>query len=158
MKFVFNSWNSLGFIFQDFNLIQVLNVYENIVLPLQLAKQKIDEKKIDFLFRKMDIMEGNLDWDEFSTGNYVIASGFVSGILMLGISISVILGTIGFMNFINVIYSSIYDRRREIAVMQSMGMDLGQVYGMLSAEGGYYMLVSCLGGIAVGLPLGWLEV
>lgn len=158
MKFVFNSWNSLGFIFQDFNLIQVLNVYENIVLPLQLAKQKIDEKKIDFLFRKMDIMEGSLDWDEFSTGNYVIASGFVSGILMLGISISVILGTIGFMNFINVIYSSIYDRRREIAVMQSMGMDLGQVYGMLSAEGGYYMLVSCLGGIAVGLPLGWLEV
>lgn len=48
--------NSLGFIFQDFNLIQVLNVYENIVLPLQLAKQKIDEKKIDFMLDKMRLL------------------------------------------------------------------------------------------------------
>ncbi len=49
--------NSLGFIFQDFNLIQVLNVYENIVLPLQLAKQKIDEKKIDLLLDKMRLLD-----------------------------------------------------------------------------------------------------
>ncbi len=84
--------------------------------------------------------------------------GFVNGILVLGVSISVILGTIGFMNFINVIYSSIYDRKRELAVMQSMGMDFGQIYGMLSAEGGYYMLASWLGGIAVGLPLEYFVI
>ncbi len=35
--------NSLGFIFQDYNLVQVLNVYENIVLPLQLALILADE-------------------------------------------------------------------------------------------------------------------
>lgn len=49
--------NHLGFIFQDFNLIQVLNVYENIVLPLQLAKKKIDEKRIDLLLDKMQLLD-----------------------------------------------------------------------------------------------------
>lgn len=37
----------VGFIFQDYNLIQELTVYENIILPFQLQKKKIDEKAID---------------------------------------------------------------------------------------------------------------
>lgn len=49
--------NSLGFIYQDFNLIQVLNVYENIVLPLQLGKKKIEEKKIDFMLEKLRLLD-----------------------------------------------------------------------------------------------------
>ena len=49
--------NSLGFIYQDFNLIQVLNVYENIVLPLQLGKKKIEEKKIDFMLEKLRLQD-----------------------------------------------------------------------------------------------------
>ena len=49
--------NSLGFIYQDFNLIQVLNVYENIVLPLQLGNKKIEEKKIDFMLEKLRLLD-----------------------------------------------------------------------------------------------------
>lgn len=45
--------NNIGFIFQDYNLIQVLNVYENIMLPLQLSRKKVDEEKIDFLLDKL---------------------------------------------------------------------------------------------------------
>lgn len=45
--------NNIGFIFQDYNLIQVLNVYENIMLPLQLSGKKVDEEKIDFLLDKL---------------------------------------------------------------------------------------------------------
>ena len=33
-----------GFVFQNYNLVPVLNVYENIVLPLQLDGKKADEK------------------------------------------------------------------------------------------------------------------
>jgi ABC-type antimicrobial peptide transport system, ATPase component len=33
----------IGFVFQNFNLVPTLNVYENIVLPLQLDGAKIDE-------------------------------------------------------------------------------------------------------------------
>ncbi|MGL5381276.1 ABC transporter ATP-binding protein, partial [Clostridium sp.] len=36
-----------GFIFQSFNLIQVINVYDNITLPIQIDGKKIDRKYID---------------------------------------------------------------------------------------------------------------
>ncbi len=36
---------TLGFIFQSFNLIPVLNVYENIEFPLLLGKNKMDKKE-----------------------------------------------------------------------------------------------------------------
>lgn len=37
----------VGFIFQDYNLINELTVYENIILPFQLKKKEIDERLID---------------------------------------------------------------------------------------------------------------
>lgn len=33
----------IGFIFQSFNLVSVLNMYENIILPIQLDEKKIDK-------------------------------------------------------------------------------------------------------------------
>ncbi|MCC3867214.1 ABC transporter ATP-binding protein [Terrisporobacter mayombei] len=38
-----------GFIFQSFNLIPVVNIYENIVLPINIDNKKIDKKYIDSL-------------------------------------------------------------------------------------------------------------
>lgn len=37
----------IGFIFQSYNLVPVLNVYENIVLPIQLDGNRIDKGHID---------------------------------------------------------------------------------------------------------------
>ena len=37
----------LGFIFQSFNLIPVVNIYENIVLPITLDNKKVDKSYID---------------------------------------------------------------------------------------------------------------
>lgn len=49
----------IGFIFQNFNLIPVLNVYENIEFPLLLGKEKINraEKKewIDYLIEEVGL-------------------------------------------------------------------------------------------------------
>lgn len=51
----------LGFIFQSFNLIPVLNVYENIEFPLLLGKQKMgkQEKKewINYLIEKVGLSQ-----------------------------------------------------------------------------------------------------
>ena len=47
----------IGFIFQDYNLIQVLNVYENIMLPLQLGHKPANEKTINFLLDKLHLTE-----------------------------------------------------------------------------------------------------
>lgn len=38
---------NIGVIFQQYNLLTVLNVYENIVFPLQLSKKRIDRDFVD---------------------------------------------------------------------------------------------------------------
>ena len=54
----------LGFIFQSFNLIPVLNVYENIEFPLLLGKSKLTKKEtkewVGFLIKQVDLQEWSL--------------------------------------------------------------------------------------------------
>lgn len=38
---------NIGFIFQNYNLVPILNVYENIVLPVELDGDAVDEKFMD---------------------------------------------------------------------------------------------------------------
>lgn len=44
-----------GFIFQSFNLIPVINVYENIILPVSLSGGKVDKEYIDGLINKLGL-------------------------------------------------------------------------------------------------------
>lgn len=48
---------NIGFVFQQYNLVPVLNVYENIVLPLKLDGAPIDEAFIDHIIDVLDIGE-----------------------------------------------------------------------------------------------------
>jgi putative ABC transport system ATP-binding protein len=48
---------NIGFIFQDFNLLPLLNVYENIVLPIQLDGKKVDERLIQEITDQLGITE-----------------------------------------------------------------------------------------------------
>ena len=45
--------NEIGLIYQFYNLIPVLNVKENITLPLQLAHQKVDQKRFNTLIEQL---------------------------------------------------------------------------------------------------------
>lgn len=45
----------IGFIFQAFNLVSSINVWENIVLPLGLDGQKVDEEYIRDIVKTLDI-------------------------------------------------------------------------------------------------------
>lgn len=47
----------IGFVFQDFNLIPSLNVWENIVLPIGLDKKRVDRKHILDLAERMGIQD-----------------------------------------------------------------------------------------------------
>ena len=44
-----------GFIFQSYNLLPMLSVYDNIVLPLQLAKKNIDKNDILNIIKKVGL-------------------------------------------------------------------------------------------------------
>lgn len=52
----------IGFIFQSYNLVPVLNVYENIVLPITLDGNKIDQAHIDNIIETLGLSTktGNL--------------------------------------------------------------------------------------------------
>ena len=47
----------IGFVFQAFNLVPVLNVYENIVLPIQLDGNAVDEKFVEQVIRMLGLDE-----------------------------------------------------------------------------------------------------
>ena len=58
---------NIGFVFQQYNLIPVINVYENIVLPLRLDSAEIDEKLLEDIVRTLKIGE-KLDLPEELSG------------------------------------------------------------------------------------------
>ena len=47
----------IGFVFQSYNLVPVLNVYENIVLPIELDGNKIDKQHIDNIIETLGLAE-----------------------------------------------------------------------------------------------------
>ena len=47
----------IGFVFQSYNLVPVLNVYENILLPIELDGKKTDRKFIDNILKTLGLEE-----------------------------------------------------------------------------------------------------
>lgn len=45
----------IGFVFQNYNLVPVLNVYENIVLPIELDGNRVDEAYVDDILKTLGI-------------------------------------------------------------------------------------------------------
>ena len=69
---------------------------------------------------------------------------------VVGGALSAILALIGILNFTNAIITSVDSRRRELAVLQSIGMTGGQMKKMLRGEGLLYMAAT----LAVALTFG----
>ncbi len=47
----------IGFVFQDFNLIPSLNVWENVILPLGLAGKKVNNEEIEEILKNVNLSE-----------------------------------------------------------------------------------------------------
>ena len=48
---------NIGFIFQNYNLVPILNVYENIVLSIELDGVKIDKEYVDSIINTLGLRE-----------------------------------------------------------------------------------------------------
>ena len=46
---------NIGFVFQNYNLVSLLNVYENIVLPIELDGSKIDTNYVDSIINTLGL-------------------------------------------------------------------------------------------------------
>ncbi|MDO4277002.1 MAG: ABC transporter permease [Eubacteriales bacterium] len=74
-------------------------------------------------------------------------SGMNSIIRTLGVALSAVIAFIGILNFINSMLTGIYARKRELAVLCSIGMTEKQLKRMLLEESLYYVLIS--GGVSI---------
>ena len=48
---------NIGFVFQNYNLVPILNVYENIVLPIELDGEKIDSTFVTDIIKTLGLTE-----------------------------------------------------------------------------------------------------
>ena len=79
-------------------------------------------------------------------------------VVLIGGSLSFIIGLIGILNFFNAILTSILTRRRELAMLQSIGMTTKQLKKMLIFEGLYYAFGTCLLSLILGVAFSILVV
>ena len=73
-------------------------------------------------------------------------------------ALSVIIGLIGIVNFINSVLTSIITRQKEFAMLQSIGMTGKQLKQMLSYEGLYYAIGTIIASLIVGVLFSLLVV
>ena len=80
--------------------------------------------------------------------------GFRQMFLLLGGALCAIVGVVGVLNFFNAILTGIITRKREMAVLQSIGMTGKQLKTMLVCEGLLYALSSVLLSLVLAVVLG----
>jgi len=130
------------------------DVYESFTGDTYVMSYKFNvawgkESEIDaFLEEYTGNVEPNMTYQSKSTimaGTTDIQTTVVS----VGGTIAFIIGLIGVLNFANTILTSIFTRRRELAILQSIGMTGRQVMEMLCLEGCNYTMLS----VAASVPL-----
>lgn len=82
------------------------------------------------------------------------AERYISGLKLAGFGLSLILLSMGVLNFVNCMAQSVYSRSRELAVLESMGIEQEEIERNLSKEGLFYMA----GGFVSGCVLAALGV
>ena len=80
------------------------------------------------------------------------AKEYISQLKLVGFVLSMILVCIGLMNFVNCMANNIYSRRREFAILESMGMRKAEIIGVISVQGLLYMAGSLLLGLLLAVP------
>ena len=104
----------------------------------------------DFLAQYTESIQPEYDYESKAT--YAAEfHGFQNMFLILGSTLSLIIGLVGVLNFINAILTGILTRKRELATLQSIGMTGTQLKTMLVCEGLYYTLLAL--GLALVLTL-----
>ena len=109
--------------------------------PIMSCMIKADESKLESLERFFKDYTGKTDTTLNYESRYTYVEKFKSFrdmFLNVGMLLSVTIGMIGIMNYINGILTSIIARKREFATMKSIGMTGKQLKTMLMMEGLFY--------------------
>lgn len=87
-----------------------------------------------------------------------IAKNRNSAVKMAGYCLALVIGLISFMNLMNTMMTSIMTRKRELAVLQAIGLSYKQLGHMFHMEGMFYALVSLSSMLVLGNGIGYLMI
>ena len=134
--------NSCG-IGYDYSYYLPADVYKQMVevpgvMSYAYNVEDSEEASMDaFLQNYTENIEPTMNYSSKSTRSNEF-DGLRNMLLIIGGALSLIIGLIGVLNFINSMLTSILTRRREFAMLQSIGMTAKQLKMMLITEGLYY--------------------
>ena len=104
----------------------------------------------EFLNSYIDSVEPSMDFESKET--YVSSfDNLTSMIITIGGALSIIIGIIGIANFVNSVLTSVITRKKEFAMLQSIGMTGKQLKRMLSFEGLYYAVGTIITSAVLGV-------
>lgn len=153
------------------------NYAGSLYLPMKEWREK--EKREGYYLYAFDVEEGFHEmWDEAlenrpageggSGGGHLAfrsaktaardAEEYIGGLKLAGFVLSMILLSMGILNFINCTAAGIYSRSREFAILQSMGTKESEIRKMLAKEGMLYMAGGFVSGILLAVPGVWFLI
>ena len=142
----------------DYNFYLPAEVYkEYIPRPaiMSYAFNVADDKETDteaFLKDYCDKIEPMMNYTSKATSAASFAD-MQNTVLLVGGALGAIIGIIGILNFINAVLTGIISRRKEFAMLQSIGMTRAQLKKMLCFEGLYYAALAGTFSLVFGLLL-----
>ncbi|MCI8977123.1 MAG: FtsX-like permease family protein [Lachnospiraceae bacterium] len=111
--------------------------------------ERTEAEMTEFLNDYIDSVEPNMDFESKAT--YVSSfDNLTSLIITIGGALSSIIGIIGIANFVNSVLTSVITRKKEFAMLQSIGMTGRQLKRMLSFEGLYYAMGTIITSVVLG--------
>ena len=114
------------------------------------VKAGTETEMVEFLNSYTDSVEPGMDFESKAT--YVSSfDDLISLIITIGGALSIIIGIIGIANFVNSILTSVITRKKEFAMLQSIGMTGKQLKRMLSFEGLYYAVGTIITSVVLGV-------
>ncbi|MEG2984128.1 MAG: FtsX-like permease family protein [Peptostreptococcaceae bacterium] len=94
----------------------------------------------------------------FIDDDIAVAELSINMIKAIGYSLVIIIGVIGFINLINSMITSIITRKKEIGMLQAIGLTDKQLMKMLNIEAMYYTGTMLISSLIIGNGLGYIAV
>lgn len=114
------------------------------------VKEGTEAEMAELLNSYIDSVEPSMDFESKAT----YTSSFddlTSLIITIGGALSIIIGIIGIANFVNSVLTSVITRKKEFAMLQSIGMTGKQLKCILSFEGLYYAVGTIIMSAVLGV-------
>ncbi len=149
---------SHGFVFGDFvvptSVFEGLN-QNNLNYYCEIT---VNEKEKKEAYKALEAIAGTSEYLETNSyeGQLKTWDSSMELISICCYAFLIILGGIGIMNLVNTMINSIYTRRRELGMMQAIGLSEKQLLRMLQLEGMFYTAGTLLLSVGAGSIAGYL--